>query len=172
MDTNKIVDRFNVKAKEWLEDLRMFDNKVIQIKPSDNSWSLAELYDHVMRVGRTYQIPNMKLSVTASAKRKKKKNKYGIAVFNLGVRKNVKMKMEEFPKPLVDNFTPEQRNKSELVKDFQAFVKEVNGLRETLDNSSKKNKHYHPMFGDINTKEWFSLIELHIWQHDKQRTSI
>ena len=28
------------------------------------------------------------------------------------------------------------------------------------------------MFGDISTKEWFSLIELHIWQHDKQREKI
>ena len=28
------------------------------------------------------------------------------------------------------------------------------------------------MLGDINTKEWFSLIEFHIWLHDKQRNKI
>lgn len=28
------------------------------------------------------------------------------------------------------------------------------------------------MFGDISTKERFALIELHIWQHDKQKEKI
>ena len=49
MDSNKIVSRFNRKANEWLVDLRMMDEEVIQIKPSETSWSLSEVYDHVMR---------------------------------------------------------------------------------------------------------------------------
>ena len=172
MDTKKILSRFNKKANEWLVDLRMMDEAIIQINPTEKLWSLSEVYDHVMRVARSYQIPNLKKSVTASAKRKKSKNKYGIAIFNLGYRKNVHMKMEEFPKPLVEAFTPIKRTKNDLVKDFLSFIKEVNDLQEILEKSGKENKHYHPMFGDIHTKEWFSLIELHIWQHDKQREKI
>ena len=84
MDSNKIVSRFNRKANEWLVDLRMMDEEVIQIKPSETSWSISEVYDHVMRVARSYQIPNLKKSVTELAKRKKRKNKYGIAIFDLG----------------------------------------------------------------------------------------
>ena len=80
--------------------------------------------------------------------------------------------MENFPTPLVEAFTPEKRSKSKLIKDFKLFIKEVNDLEEILIKSTKKNKQYHPMFGDINTKEWFALIELHIWQHDKQKKSI
>lgn len=172
MNTKKIVNRFNKKANEWLVDLKQLDAETIQIKPNDKTWSLAEVYDHVMRVARSYQIPNLKKSITESAKRKKRKNKYGIAIFNLGFRKNITMKMEEFPKPIAEAFTPIKRDKKELVEDFSSFIKEVNDLQEILENSSKKDKHYHPMFGDINTKEWFALIELHIWQHDKQREKI
>ena len=80
--------------------------------------------------------------------------------------------MEEFPKPLVENFTPIKRDKDELIKDFLLFIKEVNELQEILEKSSKENKQYHIMLGDINTKEWFSLIEFHIWLHDKQRNKI
>lgn len=148
------------------------DDELIHLKPSENNWSYSEVYDHVMRVGRSYQIPNLKTSVSESAQRKKRKNKYGIAVFNLGIRKNIKMKMEEFPAPLVENFTPVKRSKNELVQDFTSFIQEVNDLEDLLDKSSKDNKHYHPMFGDISTKEWFALIELHIWQHDKQKKKI
>jgi len=82
------------------------------------------------------------------------------------------MRMENFPKPLVEAFTPIKRSKSELIKDFRLFIEEVNNLEEILDKSTKKNKQYHPLFGDISTKEWFALIELHIWQHDKQKKSI
>jgi hypothetical protein len=172
MDTKKIVSRFNKKANEWLVDLRLLDKEVIQIKPTEKSWSLAEVYDHVMRVSRSYQIPNLKKSVTESAERKKRKNKYGIAIFDFGYRKNVHIKMEGFPKPLVENFTPIKRDKDELVRDFLLFIKEVNDLQEILEKSSKENKQYHLMLGDINTKEWFSLIEFHIWLHDKQRNKI
>jgi len=172
MDNKKILNQFNKKANEWLVDLRMMDEEVIQIKPSETSWSLSEVYDHVMRVARSYQIPNLKKSVTELAKRKKHKNKYGIAIFNLGYRKDVHIKMEEFPKPLVEAFTPNKRDKRDLVKDFLSFIKEVNELQDILEKSGKEHKQYHLMFGDINTREWFSLIELHIWLHDKQKAKI
>ena len=172
METKKLLNIFNKKINTWLLDLEQMDENLISIKPSENSWSMAELYDHVMRVGRSYQIPNLKQSITASAKTKKRKNLTGLAIFNLGVRKNIKMRMENFPAPLVEAFTPEKRSKSDLIKDFKLFIEEVNDLKEILNNSTKKNKQYHPMFGDITTKEWFALIELHIWQHDKQKKSI
>ena len=82
------------------------------------------------------------------------------------------MKMEEFPKPLVTDFTPVSRSKEDLFQDFLAFIEEVNNLEDILHTSTKKQKQYHPMFGDIRTKEWFALIELHIWQHDKQKEKI
>ena len=172
MDNKKILNQFNKKANEWLVDLRMMDEEVIQIKPSETSWSISEVYDHVMRVARSYQIPNLQKSVTELAKRKKRKNKYGIAIFDLGYRKDVHIKMEEFPKPLVEAFTPAKRDKRDLVKDFLSFIKEVNELQDILEKSGKDHKQYHFMFGDINTREWFSLIELHIWLHDKQKAKI
>ena len=172
MDAKKMLNLFNRKANEWLVDLRMMDEEIIQIKPTEKSWSISEVYDHVMRVARSYQIPNLKESITESATRKKSKNKYGIAIFNLGYRKNVHIKMEEFPKPLVEAFTPSKRVKNDLINDFLSFIKEVNELQDILEKSGKENKQYHFMFGDINTREWFSLIELHIWLHDKQKAKI
>ena len=86
MNTNNLLDRFNNKANEWLEDLRMLEEEVIHMRPTEKTWAMSEVYDHVMRVARSYQIPNMKKSVTEHAKRKKRKNKYGITIFNIGYR--------------------------------------------------------------------------------------
>lgn len=172
MNTTKLLALFNKEIKIWLKDLEDLDEVQLFINPSEKSWSLAEVYDHIMRVTRTYQIPNLQKSMTSEAARKKRKNKYGLAVFNLGLRKNIKMKMETFPQPLVSDFTPQKRQKSDLLQDFKLFIKEVNDLEPLLHQSTKLNKQYHPMFGDINTKEWFALIELHIWQHKKQKKRI
>ena len=94
MRAAKVLAKFNKKAKEWLADLEKVEAKKIQLRPTEKSWSFAEMYDHVMKVARTYQIPNMKKSITESAKRKKRKNFYGYVVFNTSYRKNAHMKMD------------------------------------------------------------------------------
>lgn len=172
MNKLKTLDTFNKTAKNWLKDLETKNEEEILVNPFEGSWSFSELYDHIIRVARSYQIPNSKKSITPHAERKKRKNIKGIAIFNLGVRMNVKIQMEKFPEPLVKNFTPKKQNKSDLIKDFKLFIKEVNDLKEVLMNSSRKNKHYHPMFGDITTRDWIDIIEVHLSHHKRQKDRI
>jgi len=173
MNTLKKIDTFNKTANNWLADLEKKSSEEIVINPYEGSWSLAELYDHIIRVGRSYQIPNLKKSITAEAKRKKRKNLKGLVIFNLGVQKlPIKIKMENFPAPLVKKFTPIKQHKSDLIKDFKLYIAEVNNLKELVLKSSKKNKHHHPMFGDINTVDWFTIIVFHLAHHEKQKDRI
>ena len=37
MDAKKMLNLFNRKANEWLVDLRMMDEEIIQIKPTEKS---------------------------------------------------------------------------------------------------------------------------------------
>ncbi len=60
----------------------------------------------------------------------------------------------------------------DLIQEFKFSIKQVNEFKEILDKKSTSDKDSPPMFGDINTKEWFRLIALHIWQHDKQNSKI
>ena len=46
------------------------------------------------------------------------------------------MKMEEFPKHLIDLFTPVVRSKEDLLKDFKNFIQEVNELEAFLNKST------------------------------------
>jgi uncharacterized damage-inducible protein DinB len=107
MNKLKTFDYFNKVANTWLEDLEAKNKEDILINPFEGSWSISELYDHIIKVARTYQIPNFKKSVTTEVERKKRKNIKGLVIFNLGIKKiNMKVKMENFPKPLVKDFTP------------------------------------------------------------------
>jgi hypothetical protein len=168
----KTIEKFNKISNKWLSELEKMGAEEILVIPKPNAWSFAEVYDHIIKVARTFQIPNFKKSVTPLAERKKRKNKIGFAVFNLKIRKHKKLKIQNFPNEFTRNFTPKKQTKADLIIDFKQFIKEVNDLEEILMNSSKKNKQYHPMFGNINTQEWFSLIELHMWHHDFQKNKI
>lgn len=173
MNSLKKIAKFNTAANTWLADLENKSAEEILINPSLGSWSISELYDHIIKVGRSYQIPNLKKSITAQAERKKGKNVKGIIIFNLGIEKlPVKVKMEHFPDPLPKYFTPIKQNKSDLIKDFKRYIEEVNALKEIVLKSSRKNKQYHPMFGDIKTKDWFTIIVFHLYHHEKQRERI
>ncbi|MDW3192966.1 MAG: hypothetical protein R8G66_11400 [Cytophagales bacterium] len=172
MNAQRAIARFDQLADEWLVDLKMWDAEIIQINPDPKTWSLAEVYDHVMKVARTYQIPCLKQSLTDGAIRKRSKNLTGIAIFDLVYRKQVHMRMEEFPTKFIDLFSPIKRTKEDLVEDFSSFIQEVKDLQQPVLESSSANKHFHPMFGDISTKEWYYLIEFHIWQHNKQKEKI
>lgn len=172
MNTKRAIERFETLADEWLMDLKMWDAEIIQINPDHKTWSLSEVYDHVMKVARTYQIPSLKQSLTNKAIRKRSKNLAGRPIFDLVYRKQVHMRMEEFPTRFTELFSPVKRSKEDLVEDFSAFIQEVKGLHQSVLNSTSVNKHFHPMFGDISTKEWYYLIEFHMWQHNKQKEKI
>ena len=172
MNAAKTMERFDRLSNDWLVDLKMLDPVILQINPDSKTWSLAEVYDHCMKVARTYQIPSLRQSLTNMAIRKRRKNLTGVAIFNFEYRKNVHMKMEEFPARFVKLFSPEKREKEDLAEDFTSFIQEVKSLEDLVLKSENSNKQFHPMFGDINTKEWYYLVEFHMWQHNKQKEKI
>lgn len=172
MTTESVLNIFNEKANAWLEDLEKVDPEKMNVRPAEKSWSFGEVYDHVMKVTRTFQIPYLKQSTTDAAVKVQGKNKYGVKAFDEGDRRHVSMRMEEFPKELITLFTPVKRDKEDLLKDFKGFIKEVNDLKEILSKSTDEHKQFHPMFGDINTNEWFRLIEMHMHQHTNQMVKL
>ena len=168
MRTQKVFDLFDNKVADWLRDLEEVDGAKIHLRPSEKSWSFSEVYDHIMKVARTYQFPNLEKSLTDSADRKKRKSMQAVVVFETTIRKNVHLKLEKFPQDLIEKFTPVKRTKEDLLVDFNKFIQEVNDLKNKVSKSTGQNKQYHPLFGDITTKNWFALVEQHMWQHDKQ----
>ena len=51
-------NRFVKTSEIWLKDLEGYRADRITNKKGFEEWSISELYDHLMRVANTYQIPN------------------------------------------------------------------------------------------------------------------
>ncbi|MCB0388781.1 MAG: DinB family protein [Winogradskyella sp.] len=169
---DKNIIRFNKKAQEWLNFLELIDEDTVLKNPHPKSWSLSELYDHVVKVAITYQIPNALKEMTDERELKKAQNPFAFLLFDLNVLPRLNIKMENFPPDLVAKFTPEKHSKAEVITNFKRLIELVHETAQQLNNVTKTDRTYHPMFGTITAKKWFRLIEIHLRHHDKQRFRI
>ena len=53
MNSLKKLDQFNTAANTWLADLENKSAEEILMNPSQGSWSLSELYDHIIGANST-----------------------------------------------------------------------------------------------------------------------
>ncbi len=154
---------------QWISDFKAYNDKRLYAKPSKNEWCLAELYDHIMRVARTYQIPNFYNCINNTPKEGKPKNIKAFVIFDLNFLPKRKIKIASFPNNIITDFTPKIRERQELIEDFENFINEALIVSDILKKNNHSIKSNHPFFGMINAKEWYSLIEIHMRHHQPQK---
>ncbi|MFD2564437.1 hypothetical protein [Aquimarina rubra] len=77
------VIAFKKRSEKWYWDLQSYSQESLYHKPSSDQWSLAELYDHIIRVAKTYQLPNFHKCIENDTKKGKPKNGIGYLIFNI-----------------------------------------------------------------------------------------
>ncbi len=164
-----IVAAFEKVSDQWITDFEVYSDELLYHKSSENEWCLAELYDHIMRVARTYQIPNFYKCINGVPESGKPKNAKGYLIFNLNILPYRKIRMQSFPQNIVTDFTPQIRKRTELYADFEDFRKEVIQVSRELETVDYTIKNRHPFFGAINARDWFALIEIHMRHHHPQK---
>jgi len=160
---------FKKRSGKWSMDLQNYSEQQLYYKPHTNQWCLAELYDHIMRVATTYQMPNFHKCIAGDIEKGKSKNSIAYLIFNANIIPYRTIKMESFPENIVTDFTPQILEKKLLEQNFKDFITQIIAKAPILKQSDKKVKHHHPFFGMINATEWFSLVEIHIRHHERQK---
>lgn len=169
MFKRNVTEAFKRISSQWLENLNAFDDNILYTKPTENEWCMAELYDHIMRVARTYQIPNFYNCINNTPKLGAKKNIKGYIIFDLNFLPKRKIKIASFPNTIITDFTPQIRERKELTEDFKNFINEGIAISGILKKSNTTTKNHHPFFGMISAREWFSLMEIHMRHHQPQK---
>ncbi|WP_027395751.1 hypothetical protein [Aquimarina latercula] len=160
---------FKRRSEKWHSDLQSYSTEKLYHKPLTNQWCLAELYDHIIRVAKTYQLPNFQKCIEGDIKKGKRKNSIAYLIFDLSIVPSRTIKMESFPAKIVSDFTPKVLEREALENKFKEFIAETLSKEPLIKHSDKSLKHHHPFFGMINASEWFSLIEIHMRHHERQK---
>lgn len=171
MNTRESLSRLEETAAYYLEQLKGISEEQLTRKPSEEQWSVGQLYVHLINATQFMSLRNIGLcqegnpeSILAGVA----KSEAGEALFLNGGFPDVKIHVPPTPQ-----YTPSQPNNAEeLTQGLLNVVERMKAIEPALDAIPSENSALHPRLGAFNAKEWFCMVEMHFRHHLKQLKSL
>lgn len=171
MNTKESLSKLEETAAYYLEQLKGISQEKLTRQPSEDQWSVGQLYAHLIGVTQFMSLRSIALcqegnpeAISVGGSR----SELGEALFQSGGFPDVKIRVPPSPQ-----YTPKQPNDAdELVHGLKDIVKRMKAVEPTLDDIPAENRAPHPRLGLFNAKEWFCMVEMHFRHHLKQLKSL
>lgn len=166
MKAEEIYPNLEKVVNHYVESLEKYNEEQFQQKPSEEDWSLAQMYEHI--VGSAFffikQISSCLNQENGSLEGSK--NEHGVKSFekynSLPPIKIQVPKAWRGPDPIAK---PKDEYKGILEKVLQKYQP----LIIKVDSDESNYKVQHVAFGMLNAKEWFQNAEMHFRHHLRQQ---
>lgn len=167
MKTAETLKRLEEITNFYLHELDQYSMEQLTRKPSDEEWSLGQMYLHLINTALYMQLRNIEACRSGGSDSPEltgEKTEVGKTVFAQGSIPPVQIKVPSSPQ-----YTPQQpESKEQIVEGLNAVVRKMSELEPALDEISPAQTVLHPGFGALNAKEWFALVEMHYRHHVHQ----
>ncbi|UKS29198.1 DinB family protein [Paenibacillus sp. HWE-109] len=165
MNTMQTLKNLEEVTRVYEQELHDFNMAQLTQKPSEDEWSIGQVYVHLIQTALYMQIRNIETCLAANEEKPNfEKTAAGSAVFELGSFPPTKIHVPPSPQ-----YTPSQPvDKEQIVTGLQTVIAKMQVIQAQLDVNSSKYTAAHPRLGDLNAKEWFQLIEMHFRHHRLQ----
>ncbi|MED4571655.1 DinB family protein [Brevibacillus agri] len=164
MNPVEIVRNLEKVTAHYLQELEAFSMEQLHKKPSEDEWSLGQMYVHLIQTALHMQIPNIEKCQAGGPEVNMpgaEMGEIGKGIFAQGSLPPIRIKI-----PASREYTPAQpSSKEELGNGMQTVLERMHELAPTLDEIPAHHKVEHPGFGPLAAKEWFALVEMHYRHH-------
>lgn len=157
--------KFEETLTVYLDKLKHYTEEQFLRKPSEDSWSIGQVYVHVLLGNEHFFLAQVEKCLSKDETKKGRKMKIGgKVVFLINGFPNIKFKMPksvEVPPRQPENiaYVREKLDRAlELVKDIDTRLSDF--------DTNEKTK--HPAFGYLNAREWYRMSEMHFRHHVRQ----
>ncbi|MCM3267613.1 DinB family protein [Paenibacillus elgii] len=165
MNTAETVQRMEEITNRYIQELDDFSMEQLIRKPSENEWSLGQMYVHLINSALNMQLRNIELCRQQSANEAAEaegKTEAGEAIFRNGSFPPVRIQ--------VQTAVPDQPlTKQQIVEGLNTVVRRMKEVEPLLEEISPRHTVQHPRLGGLNAKEWFELVEMHYRHHLHQK---
>jgi hypothetical protein len=162
--TTEALQAFEQSVERYIDELNHFSTEQLLAKPSEEEWSIGQMYVHLIRSAQYMHLRNVDQCIAGSeavSVGTGVKTENGKAVFALGSFPPIRIRVPASPQ-----YTPQQPdNKEQLIAGLQDVVERMKRTEPTLVQAPQENTVAHPNFGALNAVEWFLLIEMHYRHH-------
>lgn len=182
MDTKEILHQFSETVSEYIRELEDCSLDQLLWKPSEDEWSLGQMYMHLIGSAQFMQLRNAVLCLEPGGSRdipQAEKTETGKAVFKTGSFPPERIRVPPSPQ-----YTPSQpQSKEQLISGLRDTLRQMTEIEPRIalafgtvprlqEEPGKESVPYtvvHPRLGGLNALEWFQLIEMHYRHHMLQR---
>ena len=161
-----LVEDFKQSLDVWINQLETYDSKQLYAKPSPNSWSIGQVYMHLIE-NTDWFLEQAKICSSTNENANEEASLAGKAM----------LLDNEFPDAVLEgppenHATQQPESKSQLISDLKQLKNEIFGLGKVIYASKFKGKTKHPGLGYFNAVEWFQFAEMHLRHHLRQKKRI
>jgi hypothetical protein len=161
-----IFHRLNNIIGHYLEALQDYTVETIKQKPSPASWSIGQLYTHLID-DTTFYIGQIEESLSSNDNQSK-----GATDFAKTLLRNNEFPNEKIKGAPDNDRIPQPDNIEVLEQGLKKLQHEFARIEKLISTSEYGGKSKHPGFGYLTAMEWLQLAEMHLRHHLRQKKRI
>jgi hypothetical protein len=155
-------------AGTWESELDTYAPGQFATKPSPESWSIGQVYGHLVIGTLSYHIKQIEECLLSDANQKGKKTFAGKFMFLIHAFPPVRIKV-----PPSLTYTPQQpESKEKIHAGMRLLRKKLQILSGEIETAVHSGKTKHPACGYLDAREWYQLIVMHFQHHRMQKKRI
>ena len=161
-----LIENFRNTLDIWIKELNNYDFTSLQTKPSTASWSLGQLYIHLIEE-TNYYIKQINICLTSNKNKVNQSTTEAKTMFSNNC----------FPDERIEGapqhrFIQQPANKEQLARDLVHLKDVIDTIELLMSKSIFKGKTKHPGLGYFNASEWLQFAEMHLRHHLRQKKRI
>jgi len=162
-----LIDQFNKTIDDWISSLDQYSFNELLRKPDPGSWSIGQVYMHLVNETR-YYISRVEDCLATNDHATEKMKEAGVTMLSNNAFPDARIKGEP------DSIAKIQQplSQSKLRQEMLALKTAMNDLWKRMLKQPTAGKTMHPGLGYFNAMEWFQFAEMHLRHHFRQKNRI
>ena len=158
-----LMEDFNHTVDIWVSELDRYSFTQLQAKPSLNSWSLGQVYMHIISQSQ-YYLGQMAICTSTDEFAEEGTSPAASKLFLANALPNTLIEG-----PPSNAHTPQPTSKEQLMLSLLQLKEAVNNLAPLLGKTAYQGKTKHPGLQYFNARQWLQFAEMHLRHHLRQK---
>src|SRR5882724_500905 len=154
MQPDDIFKKFILTFDIWLKSLNHYSTYQLQKKPDNQSWSIGQVYMHLIDQTINFNIPQIEICISNNDNAEKVKSVEGEEVFRQNSLPPIRLKSPA-------QAPPQPENVEEVLEGFYKVRESLSVLTRKISITKFKGKTMHPGFHYLNAGKWLQFFGIH-----------
>ncbi len=161
-----IIDEVNRSVDFWINALNNYSFEMLFLKPSPDSWSIGQMYQHLLN-DTLFYLDQAELALADKYNQTKDTTVDGRKMLDENAFPDIRL--EGHPS---NASIPQPVSKQYIFDSMIELKGRLNEMAVKIEASAVQGKSQHPGLGYFTAKEWLQFAGMHLRHHMKQKERI